>query len=112
VVANINAIIWLRKLFVKYFFRFLYGIRPATMAIIVAAVFRLSKGLFEQKEIIVISLLVLTGALCGLNEVVLLFGAGIEGTLYFNKNRLMTVLPFPLLFVDNALTKLFFFFLR
>jgi len=91
---------------------FLYGIRPATTAIIVAAVLRLSKGLFKQIEFIVISLLVLIGALCGLNEVALLFGAGIAGTLYLNRNKLMSVFPLTLLFIDNSSAKLFFLFFK
>lgn len=91
---------------------FLYGIRPATTAIIASAVFRLSKDIFKQVEIATLSLLVLIGALCGLNDVVLLFGAGITGMLYLNKKSLMAWFPFPLLFINNSSGKLFFLFFK
>ena len=91
---------------------FLYGIRPATIAIIASAVLRLSPGAFRQTHIAFISLLVLIGSLCGLNEVGLLFGAGILGSVYINRSRLFSLLPLPLLFIDSTSTKLFLVFLK
>jgi chromate transporter len=91
---------------------FLYGIRPATTAIIAMAVFRLSKGAFKQVHIIILSLIVLTGSLCGLNDVALLFGAGIAGALYINRKKLYSFFPFPLLFIDNSTGKLFLIFFK
>lgn len=91
---------------------FLYGIRPATTAIIAIAVFRLSKGVFKQPYIIVLSVIVLIGALCGLNDVALLFAAGITGALYINRKALYSLFPLPLLFVNNSTTKLFFIFFK
>ena len=91
---------------------FLYGIRPATTAIILNAVFKLSKGVFKRADIAAISALVLIGSLCGLNDVALLFGAGIVGALYVDRMRLMVWLPFPLLFIDNTSSKLFLLFFK
>ena len=91
---------------------FLYGIRPATTAIIASAVFRLSKGAFKQAHIIVLSLMVLIGSLCGLNDVVLLFSIGILGALYINRRTLYALFPFPLLFVENSTGKLFLLFFK
>ncbi|MBF9255667.1 chromate efflux transporter [Pontibacter sp. 172403-2] len=91
---------------------FLYGIRPATAAIIAGAVFRLSKGLFKRRDITVLSLLVFIGALCGLNDVALLFGAGLAGTVSINGKQMRAWFPFPLLFVDSSSGKLFFIFFK
>jgi len=91
---------------------FLYGIRPATTAIIVGTIFRLSKSVFKQVNIAVISLIVLIGSLCGLNDVLLLFAAGISGTVYLNRKRLFSWFPFSFLFINTPLSKLFFIFLK
>jgi len=91
---------------------FLYGIRPATTAIIVSAVLRLSKGLFKRIDISILSLLVLIGSLYGLNDVALLFGVGIVGALYLNRNKLLVWFPLPLLFINNSSGKLFLLFFK
>jgi chromate transporter len=91
---------------------YIYGIRPATTAIIANAVFKLSRGIFKHIHIAVISLVVLIGSLYGLNEVLLLFAAGILGALYVNRARLYTLVPLPLLFINNSSGKLFFIFLK
>jgi chromate transporter len=91
---------------------FLYGIRPATTAIIASAVFRLSKGLFNRVEIAVITFLVFIGSLCDINDVALLFGVGIAGALYLNRKQLMSLFPLPLLFLDSTSNKLFFLFFK
>ena len=91
---------------------YISGIRPATTAIIANAVFKLSRGIFKHIHIAVISLVVLIGSLYGLNEVLLLFAAGILGALYVNRARLYTLVPLPLLFINNSSGKLFFIFLK
>lgn len=91
---------------------FLYGIRPATTAVIASAVFRLSKGMFKRMEIAIITFLVFVGSLCGLNDVALLFGAGVAGTLCLNRRQLMVWFPLPLLFIDNTSSKLFLLFFK
>ena len=91
---------------------FLYGIRPATTAIIAMAVLRLSKGVFKQVHIVILSLVVLIGSLCGLNDVGLLFGVGFLGALYINRKTLYSVFPFPLLFINSSTGKLFLIFFK
>lgn len=57
--------------------QFIYGLRPATTALVIATVFRLSaKTLVGNPTLIILCLLVFGGALLGLNEVLLILGAG------------------------------------
>lgn len=56
---------------------FVYGIKPAIIAVILSAIFPLAEKSFKSVGIIVLGLLVLTGSLLGYNEIFLLFGAGI-----------------------------------
>ncbi|HXS36333.1 MAG TPA: chromate efflux transporter [Flavipsychrobacter sp.] len=95
---------------------FIYGIRPATTAIVLGALFRLSKDAFKSRLIILLSLLVLAGSLYGMNEVVLLFSAGIIGTLYLSRSKLYSLMPLPFIIAHKPTTisnpKLFFIFLK
>lgn len=91
---------------------FLRGIAPATTAIIVNAVIRLSKSMVKTSEIAFLSVIVLAGSLYGLNDVLLLFGAGIAGTIYKNRHRLFTFLPLSFLFIDNVSYRMFLAFLK
>lgn len=56
---------------------FVYGIKPAIIAIILSAIFPLAKKSLKTVGLIVLGLLVLVGSLLGFNEILLLFGAGI-----------------------------------
>lgn len=56
---------------------FVYGIKPAIIAVILSAIFPLAEKSFKSVGLIVLGLLVLTGSLLGYNEIFLLFGAGI-----------------------------------
>ena len=57
---------------------FIYGVRPATTALVIGTVFRLSKtSLKNDWSLIVICLLVFAGALLGVNEVILILAAGL-----------------------------------
>ena len=62
---------------------FLFGIKPAVLAIIASAILKLGKKAIKTTDLIVIGILVLIAALLGVHEVVALLGAGILGTLYF-----------------------------
>src|SRR5690606_38120882 len=58
--------------------RFIYGIRPATTALVVGTVFRLWKKTIKNNRILVVlCCLVFAGSLYGMNEVLLIIGAGI-----------------------------------
>jgi len=62
---------------------FIYGIKPAVLAIIAGAVFKLGKKALKTNAYILLGLLVVAAALYGFNEVVLLLATGIFGALFF-----------------------------
>ncbi|MGN7823459.1 chromate efflux transporter [Chitinophaga sp. 22536] len=56
---------------------FIYGLRPATTALVIATVFRLSATTLKRNTtLIVLCVLVFAGSWFGLNEVLLILGAG------------------------------------
>ena len=55
---------------------FIYGIKPAIIAIILGAIYPLAKKSLKSKDLIIIGLIVLVCALMSFNEIYLLFGAG------------------------------------
>lgn len=71
--------------------QFLYGIRPATTALIIITVFRLAgKTLKQNIPSTVLCVLVFGGALLGINEVLLILAAGLLYSFYhMKKDRLM-----------------------
>ena len=102
---------------------FIYGIKPAVLAIIASAIIKLGKKAIKNTELIVIGALVLAASLLGVNEVIALLAAGILGMLYFYikskaKSSLNTVSPIVFLFgINNIITttsttKLFLIFLK
>lgn len=86
---------------------FIYGIKPAIIAIILAAVFPLAKKSLKTSELKIIGLLVFVGALFKISEISLMFGAGITAfCLAFIKNgnneTLKNFLPVALLQIPNV----------
>ena len=70
---------------------FLYGIKPAIIAIILGAIFPLAKKSFKTIQLAVIGLLVLILSLLHYNEIALLFGAGFVSLFWFSiKNKSTT----------------------
>lgn len=69
---------------------FIFGIRPATTALVIGTVFRLSgKTLKNNTTLIVLCLLVFAGSLYGMNEVLLIIAAGaINYITYITKDKL------------------------
>ncbi len=69
---------------------FIFGIRPATTALVIGTVFRLSgKTLKNNTTLIVLCLLVFAGSLYGMNEVLLIMAAGaINYITYITKDKL------------------------
>lgn len=66
---------------------FIYGIKPAVIAIIISAVVRLGKKALKNTELGILGLLTVTASLLGVNEIVALFACGALGViLYFGKN--------------------------
>jgi chromate transporter len=102
---------------------FIYGIKPAVLAIIAGAVLKLGKKAVKGTELIILGLLVLTVSLLGVNEVVALVSAGVLGMFYFylksnTRKNLNSFSPFLLLFGINitvakiSTLKLFLIFLK
>ena len=72
---------------------FIFGIKPAVLAIIASAVLKLGKKAIKGTELAVLGLLVLTSSLLGVNEIVALLAAGLLGMLYFSlRDRSKTTL--------------------
>lgn len=99
---------------------FIYGIKPAVIAIIFMAAYRLGKKAVKNTQLAVLGLIALTACLMGLNEIVVLFGCAVLGlALYFFRRNLLSLNSFfPLLFLQsqNAISvgvfKIFFTFLK
>lgn len=101
---------------------FIYGIKPAIIAIIIGAVFPLAKKSVKSTFLAVVCILVLVLSLFGISEIYLMFGAGLLAmALYYlqdTKNTLQSFIPLaflqiaqsPLLSETN--TKLFWIFLK
>jgi chromate transporter len=100
---------------------FIYGIKPAIIAVIIVLMIRLGKKAFKTIELWIIGSAVAVLAIAGYNEIYLLFGAGLVGILWqvLKKKTLLTttVLPFALLQINNlsldtSKWKLFWIFLK
>ncbi len=81
---------------------FIFGIKPAVLAIIAAAVIKLGKKALKNWELAILGGLVLLVSLLGVNEILALLTAGVLGGVYFylrNKfsGNLKSLLPFLLL---------------
>jgi chromate transporter len=86
---------------------FVYGIKPAIIAIILGAIFPLAKKSLKSVELAIIGLLVLMSSLLDFNEIYLMFGAGFLAlflTSIRNKKQTGTnsIFPFALLQITNT----------
>lgn len=99
---------------------FIFGLRPATTALVIGTVFRLwNKTLKNNRVLVFLCLLVLLGSVFGMNEVFLIVGAGAANYLvYAAKNKLPVIAgillapAFPRIGHGVSQTKLFFIFLK
>mgnify|MGYP000011390879 FL=1 len=67
---------------------FIYGIKPAVIAIIIMAAFKLGKKAVKNTELAILGILTLVACLFGINEIIALFGCGLLGLgLYFFKKN-------------------------
>ncbi len=86
---------------------FVYGIKPAIIAIILGAIFPLAKKSLKSTELLLIGILVLVCSLLGINEIYLMFGAGFFALfLTYIRNsqqdNLNSFLPLTLLQITNT----------
>ena len=102
---------------------FIYGIKPAIIAIILSAVYPLAKRSLKSIELGIIGGVVLIGSLFNFYEIYLMFGAGFLALIlaYFRNNNLKNThsfLPFTFLeivntgFLSATNSKLFLIFLK
>lgn len=83
----------------------IFGIKPAVLAIIAGAIYKLSKKALKSVELAVLGLLVLIVSLLGVNEITALLVAGILGTIYFTSKSEWSRTPksiFPILFLQTG----------
>ncbi|WP_281989825.1 chromate efflux transporter [Aquimarina aggregata] len=86
---------------------FIFGIKPAVLAIIASAILKLGKKALKNWEIGSIGILVLVCSLIGINEIIALLSAGVLGTLYFyTKEKIVSspksIIPFFLLNISTT----------
>ncbi len=86
---------------------FVYGIKPAIIAIILGAIFPLAKKSLKSTELAIIGLIVLICSLLNISEIYLMFGAGFLALFLAyvrnkNQNNLNSFLPVTLLQLTNT----------
>lgn len=86
---------------------FIFGIKPAVLAIIAGAILKLGKKALKGWELGVLGLLVVAASLLGFNEVTVLLVAGVLGAIYFtSKSKLMdspkSIVPLVLLQISST----------
>lgn len=103
---------------------FIYGIKPAIIAVIIGAAYPLAKKSIKSAFLALVGMAVLLGSLSGIGEIYLMFGAGLLAIVVFsfqNRNNGNTLQGFvPLLFfkvgqsefLSETNVKLFWIFLK
>lgn len=66
---------------------FIYGIKPAIISVILAAIYPLAKKSLKTLQLWIIGIIVLILSLLGINEIFLLFGAGFLAVLLYLVNK-------------------------
>ncbi|HEY0899597.1 MAG TPA: chromate efflux transporter, partial [Sphingobacteriaceae bacterium] len=81
---------------------FIYGIKPAVIAIIISALIPLGKKALKSVELGILGVLTVIACILGVNEILALFGCGLVGVLlYFTRSRTQSVRGLPLLFLTQ-----------
>ena len=97
---------------------FVYGIKPAIIAIILGAIFPLARKSIKTIPLAITGAIVLILSLLGVNEIYLLFGAGFFFLILNSaQNKAKVLVPLPLLSISGAVSSasafnLFFIFLK
>lgn len=80
---------------------YIYGIKPAVIAIILAAVYRLGKKALKNTELLILGILTLIITLVGVHEIIALFTCGIVGLLLYtlrnSKRKTNSFPPFTIM---------------
>jgi len=76
---------------------YIYGIKPAVIAIIIMAAYRLGKKALKSNVLIFLGIATVVACLLGVNEIAALFGCGAAGVLYYflsnGQNARQAILP-------------------
>lgn len=102
---------------------FLYGIKPAVIAIILSAVYKLGKKALKNWQLAVIGVATVIASICGINEITIILAGGLIGLLWLGvpkiaDKKLNVFTPVFLISSGVVLTKtitnakLFFVFLK
>ncbi|MCP9199047.1 chromate efflux transporter [Gramella sp. GC03-9] len=101
---------------------FLYGIKPAVLAIIISAIYKLGQKALKNWQLGVIGAMVIGVSFLGVNEITAILGAGLLGLVWFGlENKFQhtkSLIPLSLLGFSQAAvagvssTKLFLVFLK
>lgn len=93
---------------------FIYGIKPAVIAIIISAVYRLGKKALKTTTLGILGAITLTACVFGLNEIIALFSCGFLGLMvFFIKKPSTKSLSFaPFLLINLSSLKTFFIFFK
>ena len=93
---------------------FIYGIKPAVIAIIISAVYRLGKKALKTSTLGILGAITLIACVFGLNEIVALFSCGLLGLMvFFIKKPSTKSLSFaPFLLINLSSLKTFFIFFK
>ncbi|UTX49539.1 chromate efflux transporter [Chryseobacterium sp. MA9] len=86
---------------------FIYGIKPAIIAVVIGAVYPLAKKSVKSIFLFIIGIVVLFASLLGISEIYLMFGAGfLAYVLYFFKNSrantLQSFIPFTYIKISQV----------
>ncbi|BDS12179.1 chromate efflux transporter [Aureispira anguillae] len=84
---------------------FIFGIKPAVLAIIASAIYKLSKKALKSRALGILGFIVLVVSLMGVNEILALLLAGVFGTLFFTAKKEWLQSPksfFPILFLQTG----------
>ena len=102
---------------------FIYGIKPAIIVVIIRAVYPLARKSLKSLFLVIVGIGVLTASLFNINEIYLMFGAGLLAVVFYSlaskkTSTLQNVAPFLFLqlsgsslFSDTTI-RLFFIFLK
>ncbi|WP_308991382.1 chromate efflux transporter [Mariniflexile litorale] len=99
---------------------FIYGIKPAVIAIIIVAAIRLGEKAVKSNELAILGILTLVACLLGVNEIVALFGCGLLGLIFHivknKQSNLNSFIPFLFIQLTNPTNigslKIFLAFLK
>lgn len=94
---------------------FIYGIKPAIIAVVVSVMIGLGKKALKTNELVVIGVACAVASLAGINEIAVLFGAGLLGIIYYllkqkPRNNKGTIMSIGLL--QPSAMKIFWIFLK